>query len=173
MEDSYLELDGPDIEFDIIEYNNEFTILNDRSDKSSSSVWKHFGAIKYRDGVDKKHVYCVHCFYIKKIKKYQRSTSTGNLSKHLQIHHNISLCEIFRVKKEDDNSIHLIRRETEEPETTKGKLNNPEMNILQKLLIFIILYFSTEGECQVDGDEFIVHGNFFKFKVMLKMPLNI
>lgn len=112
--DSYADFDGPEIDFEVIEYNSEFIILNDRSDKSSSNVWKHFSAIKYRDAIDKKHVYCISCFYNRKIKKYQRTTSTGNLSKHLKVHHNISLCETFRVKKELDNSFQLIRRETDD-----------------------------------------------------------
>lgn len=125
MEDSFIELiDGPELDINIVDYCSEYEILNDRSDKSSSGVWKHFGAIKYKGAVDKKHVYCIHCFYNHKIKKYQRSTSTGNLSKHLRKQHNISLNQTFRVKKEADNSIHLIKNEAEEEhEMDKGKSN--------------------------------------------------
>lgn len=121
MEETFIELiDSPDLNLNIVDYNPEYTILNDRSDKSSSGVWKHFGAIKHHDAVDKKHVYCIHCFFNRKIKKYQRSTSTGNLSKHLHKHHNISLNQTFRVKKEADNSIHLIKRVNDIAED-KGK----------------------------------------------------
>lgn len=113
MEETFIEMidDSPELTLNITEYNPEFTILNDRSDKSSSGVWKHFGAIKYHDAVDKKHVYCTHCFFNRRIKKYQRSTSTGNLSKHLRKQHNVSLNQTFRVKKDSDNSIHLIKKE--------------------------------------------------------------
>lgn len=104
-------IDAPELTLNITEYNPEFTILNDRSDKSSSGVWKHFAAIKHHDAVDKKHVYCTHCFRNQRIKKYQRSTSTGNLSKHLRKQHNISLNQTFRVKKDADNTIHLIKEE--------------------------------------------------------------
>lgn len=125
MDETFVELlDVPELNINIVDYNSEYEILNDRSDKSSSGVWKHFGAIKYRGGVDKKHVYCIHCFYTHKIKKYQRSTSTGNLSKHLRKQHNISLNQTFRVKKEADNSIHLIKNETDdENEVEKGVSN--------------------------------------------------
>lgn len=126
-------LDAPELNINIVDYNSEYEILNDRSDKSSSGVWKHFGAIKYRGGVDKKHVYCIHCFYTHKIKKYQRSTSTGNLNKHLRKQHNISLNQTFRVKKDTDNSIHLIKNEPEEEnEVDKGMsvyLNRMKLNI--------------------------------------------
>lgn len=128
MDDAYND-DVPDIGFDVIEFNSEFTVVNDRSDKSSSGVWKHFGAIRYRGAVDKKHVYCLHCFDYRKIKKYQTSTSTGNLSKHLQVHHKISLNETFRVKKEHDNSIHLIGRETDDSDKNfKGKFSPLQQN---------------------------------------------
>lgn len=146
MADLYIDLmDGPDIDFDVVEFNSEFVMLNDRGDKSSSSVWKHFGSIKYRDAIDKKHVYCISCFYNQKIKKYQRSTSTGNLSKHLQVHHNISLCETFRVKKEHDNSLQLIRRETDEAATEGKGMKCAYMLMFQWDrcgLIMIYLYFS-------------------------------
>lgn len=126
MEESFIELiEGPELNFNINEYSSEYEILNDRSDKSSSGVWKHFGAIKHNGAVDKKHVYCIHCFYERKIKKYQRSTSTGNLSKHLRKQHHISLNQAFRVKKEADNSIHLIKKEEEGDDgLDKGTFNH-------------------------------------------------
>lgn len=115
MEETFIELiDAPEIQLNITEYSPEFEILNDRSDKSSSGVWKHFGTIKYHDAIDKKHVYCTHCFANQRIKKYQRSTSTGNLSKHLRKQHNISLNQTFRVKKDADNLIHLIKTEADD-----------------------------------------------------------
>lgn len=121
MEELIGELIGaPELTLNITEYNPEFKILNDKSDKSSSNVWKHFAAIKHRDAVDKKHVYCIHCFHNRRIKKYQRTTSTGNLSKHLRKQHNISLNQTFRVKKEADNSIHIIRTEGDGDDAGKG-----------------------------------------------------
>lgn len=121
MEETFIELiDAPEIQLNITEYNPDFEILNDRSDKSSSGVWKHFGTIKYHDAVDKKHVYCTHCFANRRIKKYQRSTSTGNLSKHLRKQHNVSLNQSFRVKKDSDNLIHLIKTEDDD-DTDKGE----------------------------------------------------
>lgn len=120
MEEAFIELlEAPEIQLNITEYNPDFEILNDRSDKSSSGVWKHFGTIKYHDAIDKKHVYCTHCFANRRIKKYQRSTSTGNLSKHLRKQHNISLNQSFRVKKDADNLIHLIKTEADD-DSEKG-----------------------------------------------------
>lgn len=122
MQEEYIDLnDEPDItdELNITEYSTDLKILNDKSDKSSSGVWKHFGTIKFHDTVDKKHVYCTHCFYNRKIKKYQRSTSTGNLSKHLRKQHSISLNQSFRVRKDADNLIHLVKTETDD-EPYKG-----------------------------------------------------
>lgn len=164
MEESFIELiEGPELTLNITEYNTEFTILNDRSDKSSSGVWKHFGAIKHGDAVDKKHVYCTHCFFNRRIKKYQRSTSTGNLSKHLRKQHNISLNQTFRVKKEADNSIHLIKKETES-EVDKGWyycfIYQVQKSFIFKLnLIFSSLLFVDADNFDEEGnDEYLVHG---------------
>lgn len=140
MDETFIELfDGPELNINIVDYNPEYEILNDRSDKSSSGVWKHFGAIKYKGACDKKHVYCIHCFWTQKIKKYQRSTSTGNLSKHLRKQHDISLNQTFRVKKEPDNSIHLIKHENvEENESDKG-MSDYKYIIQYSKTIFLIL----------------------------------
>lgn len=127
MEETFIELiEAPEIQLNITEYNPDFEILNDRSDKSSSGVWKHFGTIKYHDAIDKKHVYCTHCFANRRIKKYQRSTSTGNLSKHLRKQHNVSLNQSFRVKKDADNLIHLVKTE-------------PDLDI-EKGMVFLVLF---------------------------------
>lgn len=85
---------------EITEYRPDLVIVQDRSEKSSSGVWLHFGALKCDDFSDTRHVYCLHCFKQKKIKKYQKSTSTGNLSKHLKKQHRISLEQTYVVKKE-------------------------------------------------------------------------
>lgn len=112
MDESYLELiDGQEITIDITAYHPDYSILNDRGDKASSGVWKHFGTLKHNDAIDRRHVYCIQCFINRKIKKYQRSTSTGNLGKHLKKHHNISLNQTYRVKKEFDSSIITIQKE--------------------------------------------------------------
>lgn len=118
MDETYFEVIDDQVEdtetecnLNITEYHPEYSILNDRSEKSSSGVWKHFGTLKHNDAVDRKHVYCIQCFIDRKIKKYQRSTSTGNLSKHLKKHHSISLGQTFRIKKESDNSIISIQKE--------------------------------------------------------------
>lgn len=123
MDDALIEfIDYPDISLNITEYNPEFKILNDRSVKSSSGVWKHFGTIQHNDAIDRKHVYCLLCFYDQKMKKYQRTTSTGNLSKHLRKQHHISLHHMFRVKKDADNSIHVLKKEDEfEEDLDKSK----------------------------------------------------
>lgn len=164
MEETFLELiETPDIELNITEYNPEFEILNDRSDKSSSGVWKHFATIKYHDAVDKKYVYCTHCFDNRRIKKYQRSTSTGNLSKHLRKQHNINLNQSFRVKKDADNLIHLIKSETDD-DTDKGGV---EFDVFRFLLFYVQLKFLKfcsfldGGSCfstSEGGGEYLVHG---------------
>lgn len=103
---NFLELiEMREVDLNITEYNPEYTLLNDRSTKSSSDVWKHFGTLKYKELIDRNHVYCIQCFDKQKIKKYQRSTSTGNLSKHLKSVHGISLIQPYRIKKEADDSI--------------------------------------------------------------------
>lgn len=95
---------------EISQYHSGLSIVQDRSQKSSSGVWRHFGAIKNDTYVDQRHVYCIHCFENKKIKKYQKSTSTGNLSKHLKRQHSISLEQTFVIKKENDSSIVRIAK---------------------------------------------------------------
>lgn len=102
-------IDPPDYTADINGFA-EYIIFQNHSQKSSSGVWKHFGCLKYNEAVDSKHVYCIQCFNNRRIKKYQRSTSTGNLSRHLKKHHNISLHPTYRVKK-DANSISVHREE--------------------------------------------------------------
>lgn len=101
-------VDPPDFTVDANGFGPNYVIFQNHSQKSSSGVWKHFGWLKYNETVDNKHVYCIQCFNNKRIKKYQRSTSTGNLSRHLKKHHNISLNQTFRVKK-DANSISVHR----------------------------------------------------------------
>lgn len=100
--------ESTDIEqvFEINEYRPELEIIQDHSEKSSSGVWRHFGALRCDKFTDTRHVYCINCFKQKKIKKYQRSTSTGNLSKHLKKQHRISLEQTFVVKK-DRSSIRV------------------------------------------------------------------
>lgn len=163
MEESFIELiEAPDIQLNITDYNPELEILNDRSDKSSSGVWKHFATIKYLDAIDRKHVYCTHCFANRRIKKYQRSTSTGNLSKHLRKQHNISLNQAFRVKKDADNLIHLIKTEADD-DTDKGWWSLCFCCVLFDFKIFIKSFsiFLDGGSCfdSTDGgDEYLVHG---------------
>lgn len=156
MDETFIELiEAPDLTLNITEYNPEFTILNDRSDKSSSGVWKHFGAIKHHDAVDKKHVYCTHCFFNRRIKKYQRSTSTGNLSKHLRKQHSISLNQTFRVKKDPDNTIHLIKKEID-GDIEKGISNacaicvcGETFQINCKLFLFFCFCFGFNFKCLI------------------------
>lgn len=132
-------LDYPDCQMDITEYHTDYTILNGRSDKSSSGVWKHFGTLKYHETVDRKHVYCIQCFMNRKIKKYQRSTSTGNLSKHLRKYHRISLNQTFRIKKEsENNTIVSIQKEQSLNDIDDDNLNGA----------------GSTG----DGEEFLIHG---------------
>lgn len=85
----------------------EYTIVQDHSHKISSSVWKYFGSLKKNDElIDPNHVYCSQCFEDRKTKKYQKSTSTGNLLKHLKKAHHICLdAPQFRVKREKDGIV--------------------------------------------------------------------
>lgn len=135
-------LDYPDSQVDITEFQDDFALVNSRSDKSSSGVWKHFGTLKHSDGVDRKHVYCIQCFMNRKIKKYQRSTSTGNLSKHLKKHHRISLNQSFRIRKEsENNTIVSIQREHQPLDDTDD--------------IAVNLNSTGDG----GGEEFIINGS--------------
>lgn len=162
MEETFIELiEAPELLMNITEFNPEFSILNDRSDKSSSGVWKHFGTIKHHNAVDKKHVYCKHCFYNRRIKKYQRSTSTGNLSKHLRKQHSISLNQTFRVKKDPDNSIHLIKTETDEKGISIAFFRGSKNRVNERNYTKISLLFFVEVDNfnTTDGsDEYLVHG---------------
>lgn len=80
-----------------------YTIVQDHSHKTSSCVWKYFGSLKKNEElVDIKHVYCTKCFDESKTKKYQKSTSTGNLIKHLKKAHNIMDQPSYRIKHEKD-----------------------------------------------------------------------
>lgn len=132
MDEQLIEfIDYPDLNLNITEYNPEFKILNDRGDKASSGVWQHFGTIQHMDAIDRKHVYCILCFCEQKMKKYQRSTSTGNLSKHLRKQHNISLSHTFRVKRESDKIVQIIKKEDDfDLELDKSKNYNSLNNYL-------------------------------------------
>lgn len=140
MDPNYIDLlDYPDSQIDITEYHTDYAILNGRSDKSSSGVWKHFGTLKHNECIDRKHVYCIQCFLNRKIKKYQRSTSTGNLSKHLKKYHRISLNQMFRIKKEPENdTIVSIQKEQSLNGIDDGNLNGDGDN--------------------GDVEEFLIHG---------------
>lgn len=85
---------------------DQYTIVQDHSHKTSSCVWKYFGSLKKNDElVDVKHVYCTKCFDMAKTKKYQKSTSTGNLIKHLKRAHYITDQPSYRVKQEKNRTI--------------------------------------------------------------------
>lgn len=85
---------------------DQYTIVQDHSHKTSSCVWKYFGSLKKNDElVDVKHVYCTKCFDMAKTKKYQKSTSTGNLIKHLKRAHYITDQPSYRVKQDKNRTI--------------------------------------------------------------------
>lgn len=85
---------------------DHYTIVQDHSHKTSSCVWKYFGSLKKNDElVDLKHVYCTKCFDESKTKKYQKSTSTGNLIKHLKKAHSILDQPSYRIKQEKNRII--------------------------------------------------------------------
>lgn len=154
METNYIELlNYSDTQIDITEYHTDYSILNDRSDKSSSGVWKHFGTLKHQNSIDRKHVYCIQCFLSRKIKKYQRSTSTGNLSKHLKKYHRISLNQTFRIKKEpENNTIVSIQKEQ-----SSNEIGDDNANCVSG-----------------DGEEFLIHGLFnFHVSILSAMLFNI
>lgn len=91
---------------------DHYTIVQDQRHKTSSCVWKYFGQLK-KNGelVDEKHVYCTKCFDDSKMKKYQKSTSTGNLIKHLKKAHNVADQPSYRIKQENDRIV-VTKEET-------------------------------------------------------------
>lgn len=90
----------PPIELD------SYTIVQDHRQKTSSCVWKYFGNLKMNgEIVDEKHVYCTKCFDESRTKKYQKSTSTGNLIKHLKKAHNVSDQQSYRIKQGKDRMV--------------------------------------------------------------------
>lgn len=113
MEESVIELIDVKEKVNITEYSSEYSVIGAFSDKSSSGVWKYFGSLKHNDFIDNRFVYCVPCFEDKKIKKYHRSTSTGNLCKHLKRHHQIAVNQPYRVRKDADS---IVSIQPEEPD---------------------------------------------------------
>lgn len=94
-----------EFELDLMDLDN-YSIVQDHRQKTSSSVWKYFGNLKMNgEIVDEKHVYCIKCFDESSTKKYQKSTSTGNLIKHLKKEHNISDQPSYRIKQEKDRMV--------------------------------------------------------------------
>lgn len=82
-----------------------YTIVQDHRHKTSS-VWKYFGDLNMNgELIDVKHVYCTKCFEESRMKKYQRSTSTGNLIKHLKRAHNVAEQPSYRVKHDKDRMV--------------------------------------------------------------------
>ena len=91
---------------------DRYSVARDHGQKTSSLVWKYFGNLKKNDEIyDVKHVYCTKCFEESKTKKYQKSTSTGNLIKHLKKAHNIMEQPSYRIKK-DKNSIIVTKEDS-------------------------------------------------------------
>lgn len=152
MDPNYINMtDYADIQMDITEYHPNYTILNDRSDKSSSGVWKHFGTLENNKAIDRKFVYCIQCFRNRKIKKYQRSTSTGNLSKHLRKYHRISLNQTFRIKKESENNTIVSIQKEQSP----NDIDDENLNCV-----------GSNG----DGEEFLIHGtSFVSYLILLRL----
>lgn len=91
---------------------DHYTIVQDKISRTSSCVWKYFGNLKRNNElVDEKHVYCTKCFDESKTKKYQKSTSTGNLIKHLKKAHNVQDTPSYRIKQENDRIV-VTKEET-------------------------------------------------------------
>lgn len=148
-------------ELEITEYHESLSISQDRTEKSCSSVWRHFGSIQRESLIDNRHVYCIHCFKMKRIKKYQKSTSTGNLSKHLKKQHHISLEQTFVVKKEVNQSTMHIRKS----ETNTSEDFNSTMNFC---------FDNLDVQLQTDDpnvEEFLVHGNYSFGYIMFNFPM--
>lgn len=94
-------------------FQNEYTIVQENIHRTSSTVWRYFGSLKKNDEIiDTTHVYCSQCFDQRKTKKYQKSTSTGNLLKHLKKAHEIVVDQpLFRVKRERDGLYSVAKTE--------------------------------------------------------------
>jgi hypothetical protein len=107
---------------EITKYRPGLIIIQDRSEKSSSTVWRHFGSLQSNDCVDLRHVYFIHCFKQEKIKRYQKSTSTSNLSKHLRKQHRITLEQTYVVKK-DQSNVRVVKAEHNSDGTYHTQMN--------------------------------------------------
>lgn len=100
--DGDADADG-DVDADQLDH---YTIVQNPRHKTSSCVWKYFGHLKKNNVlIDEKHVYCTKCFDESKTKKYQKSTSTGNLIKHLKKAHNVTDQPSYRIKQEHDRLV--------------------------------------------------------------------
>lgn len=169
---------------------DQYTIVGDHSQKTSSLVWKYFGNLKKNDQLyDLKHVYCTKCFEESKTKKYQRSTSTGNLIKHLKKAHNIMDQPSYRIKKYKDSIIVTKEEPTtyyEDEAEYYRKYNRPgdSNNYFYIFLYFVIVdgssnanYIPLPGSQDKDDDpsraksigdlsennEYIAHGLLYTF----------
>lgn len=94
-------------------FQAEYTIVQENINRTSSTVWRYFGSLqKNGEIIDKNHVYCSQCFDQRKTKKYQKSTSTGNLLKHLKKGHQIVVEQpMFRVKREKSGAVIMMKSE--------------------------------------------------------------
>lgn len=134
---------------DITKYRPGLLIIQDRSEKSSSTVWRHFGSLQSNDYVDQRHVYCIHCFKQEKIKKYQKSTSTSNLSKHLRKQHRITLEQTYVVKK-DQSNVRVIKAEQSSDGSYHAQMNMVnycECSAAVCILLAYSIYCDRQCEC--------------------------
>lgn len=94
-------------------FQAEYTIVQENFNRTSSTVWRYFGSLqKNGEIIDMNHVYCSQCFDHRKTKKYQKSTSTGNLLKHLKKAHQIVVDQpLFRVKREKSGAMIMMKTE--------------------------------------------------------------
>lgn len=159
---------------------NHFTIVQDHRHKTSSCVWKYFGNLKKNNELlDEKHVYCTKCFDESKMKKYQKSTSTGNLIKHLRKAHNVADQPSYRIKQENDRIL-VTKEETFGDEEGESEYFRMYKRVffghtrLQLKPLFLVdnnhsaSYLTPigngksntpDGSSEVDTNEFLVHGN--------------
>lgn len=155
--------EGEEIELDFStsEHFEQCRVVSESTTKSSSAVWQYYGVLKrHSQFIDRAHFYCMRCFKEQKIKKYQRSTSTGNLMKHLNKAHDISLTQTFRVRNER-NGIGI--KITKHPQKTENcKFDFFPADSQQKTL-------STPMSMHNDDDssyDYLVHGNLFLFHII-------
>jgi len=154
---------------EILEDANEFKenrnlVINiEKSTRTRSIAREYFGMLKDNEKgiiVDKFHIYCKMCFMHpdgRKIYRYKKTVSTGNLLSHLREEHNIKSTHL---SNEKINIRRFFESHRQSEQLDKSKITDKNKELIDSITIWFCRDFISFHEVEKDGlkDFLKIHG---------------